>query len=99
MSLLWETLRSVDSATFAGAYVAVGTPFRHPSSICKVVNNSTVLVTVSIDGTTDIDVVPAGSFFLYDARETGSPIQQGTQILVKGSAGVGLVYVVTQYNN
>lgn len=99
--LAWETLRSVDSSTFSGAYVAVGGPLLHPSYICKLVNNSTVLVTVSVDGATDIDVAPAGSFWLYDEGKGQEAYQlslpQGTQIFVKGSAGTGLVYLVSQY--
>ena len=59
-----------------------------------VVNNSTVLVTISIDGTTDIDVAPAGSFWLYDEGKMGLSSQfpavpAHTQIYVKGSAGAG----------
>lgn len=98
--LSWETLRSVDSATFAASYVTLGGPLLHPAYILKLVNNSTVLVTISIDGTTDIDVAPANSFWLYDEDE-GNPshesIPAGTQIYVKGSAGTGLVYLVSQY--
>lgn len=98
--IAWETLRSIDSATFTGSYQAVGTPLAHPSYILKLVNNSTVLVTISIDGVTDIDVAPSGSFWLYDEDE-GNPshesIPAGTQIYVKGSAGTGSVYLVTQY--
>lgn len=97
----WETLRSLDSATLAGSYVAVGGPLLHPSYICKLVNNSTVLVTISIDGVTDIDVAPANSFWLYDEGKGQQAYQialpQGTQIYVKGSVGVGLIYLVTQY--
>lgn len=100
--LTWETLRSVDSATFTGVYVALGAQLAHPSYICKLVNNSTVLVTISIDGVTDIDVAPANSFWLYDEGKMGSSagtpsLPQGTQIYVKGSAGTGSVYLVTQY--
>ena len=98
--LAWETLRSVDSATFTGVYAPVGGPLLHPSYILKLVNNSTVLVTVSIDGVTDIDVAPANSFWLYDEDE-GNPsheaIPAGTQIFVKGSVGTGRVYLVSQY--
>lgn len=98
----WEPLRSVDSSTFSGTYVALGGPLAFPSYICKLVNNSTVLVTVSINGTSDVDVAPAGSFWLYDEGKTGlsasSPaLPAGTQIYVKGSAGTGSVYLVTQY--
>ncbi len=100
--LNWETLRSVDSSTFTGGYVALGTPLKFPSYILKLVNNSTVLVTVSIDGATDIDVAPAGSFWLYDESKVGvsgqnPAIPQGTQVYVKGSVGSGSVYLVSQY--
>ncbi len=100
--ITWETLRSIDSTTFTGSYQAIGTPLINPSYILKLVNNSTVLVTISIDGTTDIDVAPAGSFWLYDEGKVGPSsnipaIPQGTQIYVKGSAGSGSVYLISQY--
>jgi hypothetical protein len=100
--IAWETLRSIDSATFTGSYQALGTPLANPSYICKLVNNSTVLVTISIDGTNDVDVAPAGSFWLYDESKMGlnayfPALPAGTQILVKGSAGTGSVYLVSQY--
>lgn len=99
--ITWETLRSIDSATFTGSYQALGTPLANPSFICKLVNNSNVLVTISIDGTTDVDVAPAGSFWLYDETKSKIPdaqfLPQGTQFFVKGSAGTGLVYLVSQY--
>ncbi len=100
--LAWENLRSVDSATFTGVYVKLGTPLAHPSYILKLVNNSTSLVTVSVDGVNDMDVAPANAFFLYDESKVGQAsgrpaLPQGSQIWVKGSAGTGLVYLVTQY--
>ncbi len=101
--IAWETLRSIDSATLTGTYAAVGGALLHPSYICKLVNTSNVLVTVSIDGATDIDVAPANSYWLYDEGKGINGIgnfptlPQGTQIFVKGSAGTGLIYLVTQY--
>lgn len=100
--IAWETLRSIDSATFTGSYQNLGTPLAHPSYICKLVNNSTVLITISIDGINDIDVAPASSFWLYDEGKVGlsgslPALPQGTQIMVKGSAGTGSVYLVSQY--
>jgi hypothetical protein len=97
--IAWETLRSIDSSTLTGSYQALGTPLVYPSYICKVVNNSTVLVTISIDGSTDIDVAPAGSFWLYDETKTinHEGLPAGTQIYVKGSAGTGSIYLVSQY--
>jgi len=100
--IAWETLRSRDSATFTGSYQTLGTPLLYPSYILKLVNNSTVLVIVSINGTTDIDIAPAGSFWLYDEGKVGMSSQipalpAGTQVYVKGSVGSGSVYLVSQY--
>jgi len=98
--ITWEPLRSIDSATFTGSFQAVGTPLAFPSYKCKLVNNSSVLVTVSINGTTAIDVAPANSFFLYDEslNDNSTPcLPAGTQFYVSGTAGTGLVYLVTQY--
>lgn len=101
--LTYEPLRSIDSATFTGSYQTLGSPLDHPSAIIKLVNNSTVLVTISIDGAEDFDVAPANSFWLYDntansKHETDSIfVAKGTQYYVKGSAGTGLVYLAVQY--
>jgi hypothetical protein len=98
----WETLRTLAAgAGFTGAYQAVGGPLLFPAYKLKMVNNSTVLVTVSIDGINDVDVAPASSFWLYDETITLSPsiqgIPAGTQIFIKGTGGTGSVYLVSQY--
>ena len=101
--LVYETRRSIDSATFTGSYQALGGPLLHPASLIKLVNNSTVLVDISIDGVNDHDVAPGTSFWLYDVTsdspfESGSIfVSKGTQYYVKGSAGTGLVYLVVQH--
>lgn len=100
--IAWETLRTIDSATLTGSYQALGTPLANPSYILKLVNNSTVLVTISIDGINDVDVAPAGSFWLYDEGKVGASsafpaMPKNTQVYVKGSAGTGTIYLVTQY--
>ena len=109
--ITWEILRSVDSASMTSSttYYPLTTPagvgpLLFSSYKLKMVNNSTVLVTISIDGITDYDVCPAGSFWLYDETQaqfnTASQpaIPQGTQILVKSATtGTGLIYLVSQY--
>lgn len=100
--LAWEGLRTIDAATLTGSYQALQTALAHPSYICKLVNNSTSLVTISINGTSDIDVAPANSFWLYDESKVGASgsypsLPQGTQIYVKGSPGTGSIYLVSQY--
>lgn len=98
----WENIRSVNSTAFNGTFQALGAPLQFPSYKLKMVNNSNVLVLVSIDGVNPIDVAPAGSFWLYDETATTNHegMSAGTQIYVSGSAGgtnAGLVYLVTQY--
>lgn len=95
----WETLRSIDSATFTGSYQALGTPLTQPSYILKLVNNSGVLVTISVDGINDHDIAPAGSFWLYDEAKTPhhERYPAGTQFYIKGAASTGSVYLVSQY--
>ncbi len=104
--ITWEVLRTLDSSTMSSSstYYKVGTALLHPSYKLKMVNNSNVLVTVSIDGINDYDVCPANSFWLYDETQAqistcSSPaIPQGTQISVKSAgAGAGLIYLVSQY--
>lgn len=102
--IVYEPLRSINSATFTGSYQELGTSLAHPATIIKMVNNSTSLVLVSLDGINAVDVCPAGSFWLYD-ETANSPAQgipgiflsQGTQIYVSGAAGTGSVYLVVQY--
>ena len=102
--LKYEPIRSVDTSTLSGAYVALGTPLAHPCSLIKLVNNSNVLASISIDGTTQVDVAPANSFFLYDITSNTPSngddaifISQGTQYLVSAPTGSGLIYLVVQY--
>lgn len=102
--LAYEALRSFDSASLTGTYQALGTPLVNPGTIVKLVNNSTVLVTISDNGVRDVDIAPAGSFWLYDATTNrtcdGNPIfiPAGRQYSVKGTAGTGSIYLVVQYN-
>ncbi len=96
----WETLQVI-TAPFTGSYQAF-TALAHPAYKIKMVNNSTALVTVSIDGVNDIDVAPANSFWLYDESIIGQngqlpAVPQGTVISIKGTAGTGSVYLVVQY--
>lgn len=98
-NVTWEALRSLDSATFTGIYLALGTPLVHPSFILTIVNNSTVIVTVSINGTSDVDAVGIGATKEYkiDNERGLNSIPAGTQFFIKGAAGTGLVYLSSLY--
>ncbi len=105
-NLDWEALRSLDTSTMSSSstYYKVGGALLHPSYKLKMVNLSNVNVTVSKNGTSDIDVCPAGGFWLYDESQAQFPsatvpaVPQGTQISVKSAtAGIGLIYLVSQF--
>jgi len=51
--VFYEALRSINSNTFTGNYQALGAVFAHNPFLIKLVNASTVPVTVSINGATD----------------------------------------------
>ncbi len=102
----WETLRTLDSATMVDPLIFynVGGPLLFPSYKLKMVNVSNVLVRVSTDGLSYIDVAPANSFWLYDETQASiatancPAVTAGTQISVSSSAaGVGSIYLVSQY--
>jgi len=99
LRIIPEAMRSLDSATLTGSYQAIGTPLNYACCLIKVVNNSGSLITISWNGVTDHDIVPGGSFFLYDicsdaGAQRGLYISQGTQLWVKGTASTGLIYFV-----
>jgi hypothetical protein len=104
--IAFETLRTLDSSTMSSSstYYTIGTPLKFPSYKIKIVNNSNQLITISIDGINDHDVLPATSFTLYDETQAQfsscncPALPAGTQVYAKaGAAGTGLIYVVSQY--
>lgn len=101
--ITWEPLRKLDSSTLGGlgTYTRIGTALSNQSYITKMVNLSNVDVEISIDGTTSIDILPAGGFWLYDNDTSVNPnpegIPKGTQLFVSGSSGTGYIYLVTLY--
>lgn len=99
--IAWENMRTIESSTLTGSYQALGTPLANPSYIIKFISTSSTTVTLSIDGATDIDVIPTNGGFVYDeTKYVGTSIQfipKGTQFFVKGTAGTGTIYMVTQY--
>ena len=84
--------QSINANTFDGTYQALGSPITEKAVLIKVVNNSDQLIDISTDGTTDEDVAPANSYYLYDMDNFSFPRNQ--QLYVKGNDGTGLVYLV-----
>lgn len=105
--ILFETIRSIDSATFTGSYQALGTPITNSAVLIKIVNNSTVDVTLSITsaGTTDQDFLSTKTAAVYDfgtnaqsvSKDERLSLSANTQVYIKGTAGVGSVYLIAIY--
>lgn len=94
-----DEIRSIDSSTFTGSYQAVGSALTRPIRLVKFLNDSSVPVTVSWDGVTDHDYIPANSFALYDLTtnevlQDGWFVGQGTQFYVKGAVGTRNFYII-----
>jgi len=94
-------MTSISAATFTGSYQLINsTGVSDPCIIYKIVNNSTVDVTISLNGTVAHDFIPTLSASVYDpqaGRQPGSELAllaRGQKIYVKGSAGTGSVYLV-----
>lgn len=95
----WEPLRTKASSAVSGTYSTIGTPLVYPAFILKIYNGSTEDVIVSVDGTTDMDVVPTSSSVIYKIdNESGlESISMGTQFYLKGTTGTGNIYITSIY--
>lgn len=102
----FEALRSLAFGSVAAGYTAVGTPLLNPCRILTIVNTCDVAVILSLNGTTDHIICPAGTAKVYDETTNragdiqGFYIPQGTQFYVKRAAGApasGTVYIEVQY--
>lgn len=95
-----EALRS--GSILDGAYHNLGTAFDNPIRIVKITNPSSADCTISYDGgTTDNEIVPAGSYLLLDLnanKDTNCDyvFPVGTQFAYKGS-GAGTIYLSAYY--
>lgn len=97
-----NTLLTFDTATLTGSYQFIGS-LPESTRIIKFKNSSSVPVTISWNGVNDHDVLAAGEFTLLDIssnREVASnvlEIPKGQGFFIKGSAGIGLVYISSYY--
>lgn len=92
-------LISFDSASLTASYQSLG-PTPNSLSFIRFVNDSDTDVSISYDGSTNNDIVLAGteyqlnlSSFLGD-NGRGAQFPKGKQVYAKGTAGTGLFYVV-----
>jgi hypothetical protein len=104
-SLKAVPLTSIAASTLSGSYQLVTASSGLPNPVCilKIINNASVVVTVSYDGSTDHDFVRAGETLVLNIQTNSQPnnkmanMAKGTQVWVKGVAGTGTVYVAAYY--
>jgi hypothetical protein len=94
-------LTSLSSAFLTAAYDSINSAGLPQSCfLLKIVSTSTTGVTISYDGVTDHDYLPAGLTMEVNAQTNSQPnnwianFQKGTVVWVKGTAGTGNIYVV-----
>jgi hypothetical protein len=97
-----DGLRTLAAGSITATYVAIGTVFKHPIRLLKVVNNTNADILISYDGVNDNDFIPASSFYLYDGNtnknlpDSRYVFQPGTTIYARstGSPSTGSIYAV-----
>jgi len=105
----FDTLRSVAFGGISSSYAALGSPLTHNWRIVKIVNTTDGDLIISTDNTVSagMDLIPAGSFTLYDLASNNSPLTpadvfvmaKSTQFYVKQSTAPtsGSVYLTGVY--
>lgn len=97
-------LMSFDVSTFTGSYQIIGSGLSQPVVLIKFINDSNRDVTISWDGSTDHDFLPANSVAVLDVNTNRQQVSNlaniaaDTAFFVKGSAaGSGNFYIVSFY--
>jgi len=99
-------MQTVNTATIgAGAFTAVGNPLEGSLAFIRITNASNTAVIISYDGATDHEYVEASggrieTYFQINAIPANyvSKLRKGTVLYVRGTAGIGLVYISGYYN-
>jgi hypothetical protein len=93
-------LTSITSASVTGSYAAINsTGLPNACFMIEIINNSTMDVTVSYDGTNDHEFVPTLTTTKLEFQTNSQPgnylanLALGTKVYVKGTAGTGSVFL------
>jgi hypothetical protein len=78
----FDSVRSLAYTGISGSYAAIGTAISQNWGIFKITNNTNGDLFISLDGSTDNDFVPAGSFVLYDLSTNAPPISQNDSFVL-----------------
>lgn len=104
--LAFEAIREAAAATIGATYGAVGSALSHHVRIVRIVSTLDKDVYLSIDGTTDMLRIAAGSFVLYDLatnriQDDGLFLSIGTIFYARqtsaGAPATGTLWIETAY--
>lgn len=98
-------LQSFDTSGLTSTYQALNGSTGLPESCAyiRIINNSDTDVTISLDGNTDHDIVPADFIVDLPLQANSVPsghygmIEKGKIFYVKGTAGTGNIYLAGYY--
>ena len=101
LRLMPEALRTLAFGSISGTYAKLGTPLANAARVLYFFNTTDVLITFSLDGTTDHFIIPTDTGFVFDIASNKSDqsgilyIASNTQVYVKGSPSSGSVYLTS----
>jgi hypothetical protein len=97
-------LATIAGSSLTSSYAAINSSgLPEPCFLIRIVNTTSGAVTISYDGSTDNDIVPANGFIEIDAQTNAQPPAWFTLfakyqvVYVKGSSGSGNVYLSAYY--
>ena len=97
-------LTTFDAANLMATYTVINANgLQQACFLIRIVNDSNVDITISYDGATDHDFVLSNDSLIISVQNNSQPnnyiakFSAGTKIYVKGSAGMGTIYLSGYY--
>ncbi len=97
-------LNSILSSAVTALYVPInGSGFANAPFFIRIINASNMAITISYDGVTDNEYIPANSVFELPSQANAQPGAQvalfpkNTIVYIKGTAGTGNIYLSGYY--
>lgn len=98
------TLTSVAGSSLSSSYTVINTNgLPEPCFLIRITNTTSGAVTISLDGSTDHDIVPGSGSITIEAQTNAQPpawfslFGKYQKVWVKGSSGSGNVYLSAYY--
>jgi len=98
-------LQNIDAAAIgAGAFSGIGNPLEGACSFIRITNDSNTDVIISYDGINDHEYIPAtktmSTYFQINSVPASkkSLLRKGTIVYIRGTAGIGYIFLSGYYN-